>query len=101
MWAVREGETVTLTLRIQPGAGKNEISGLLGDALKIRIQARPVEGEANKELVKFLAKTFRVPKGEVEILSGETGRNKRVRLPASENLLRFLDSFGTDASQGV
>jgi len=82
-------KTATLLIKAQPGAGKNEIAGLLDGALKVRVKARPVEGEANKELIKFLAKTFRVPKGEIEILNGETGRNKRLRLPLSEPLREF------------
>lgn len=61
--------------------------GLLGtEALKIRIQAPPVEGKANVYLVKYLSKRWKIPRSNLEILSGETGRNKRIRIndPSAE-----------------
>ncbi|HVX89020.1 MAG TPA: DUF167 family protein [Gemmatimonadales bacterium] len=71
---------VELDLQIQPRASRTEVVGAHGDALKIRLAAPPVDGEANDELVRFLAKTLGVPKGAVTILSGATGRKKRVRV---------------------
>jgi uncharacterized protein (TIGR00251 family) len=71
---------IVLNIRVVPRASKDSIQGLLGDALKIRIQAPPVEGKANVHLVKFLSKRWKIPRGNIEILSGETGRNKRVRI---------------------
>ncbi len=50
------------------------------DALKVRLQAPPVEGKANKALVKLLAKTLGAPARDITITAGETGRNKRVRV---------------------
>ncbi|WP_430460540.1 DUF167 family protein [Thalassolituus sp. LLYu03] len=69
-----------LVCHLQPKASKSEFAGQHGDALKIRIQAPPVEGKANTELVKFLAKQFGVAKSDVEIISGELNRHKRVRI---------------------
>ena len=74
------GDGVELTLRIQPRASRTEIVGPHDGALKIRLAAPPVDGEANAELVRFLAKTLGVPKGAVTIESGGTGRRKRVRV---------------------
>ena len=75
-----------LTLRIIPRAHKNAIQGEHGDALKIRLCAPPVDGAANAALVEFLAGAFSLPRARVQLLSGQTSRNKRVLLaglPAS------------------
>ena len=69
-----------LNLRIIPRAHKNAIQGELGDALKIRLCAPPVEGAANTALVEFLSDTFSIPRARVQLLSGATSRNKRVLL---------------------
>ena len=69
-----------LNLRIIPRAHQNAIQGELGDALKIRLCAPPVDGAANAALVEFLAETFALPRARVQLLSGQTSRNKRVRL---------------------
>lgn len=71
---------VELTLHIQPRASRTEIAGRHGDALKVRLAAPPVDGEANEVLVRFLAKLLGVPKSAVVIVSGATGRRKRVRV---------------------
>lgn len=71
---------VELALQIQPRASRTEVVGAHGDALKIRLAAPPVDGEANEELVRFLAKTLGVPKSAVTIVSGATGKRKRVRV---------------------
>lgn len=71
---------IVLKVRVIPRAAKDAIQGVMGDALKVRIQAPPVEGKANAYLVKFLAKHWNIPRANLEILSGETGRNKRLRI---------------------
>lgn len=71
---------VELLLHIQPRAGRTEVVGVHGDALKIRLAAPPVDGEANEELIRFLARILGVSKGAVTLVSGETGRRKRVRV---------------------
>ncbi len=75
-----------LVCHLQPKASKSEFSGLHGDALTVRIQAPPVEGKANSELVKFLAKQFGVSKSAVSIISGELNRHKRVRITQPQRL---------------
>ena len=71
---------VEIALHIQPRASRTEVIGAHGDALKIRLAAPPVDGEANEELVRFLAKTLGVPKSAVTIARGATGRRKVVRV---------------------
>lgn len=73
----RSGD-VELRIHCQPRASKTEIVGLHGDALKVRLIAPPVEGQANTELCQFLARYFGVLRQEVQILSGKGGKQKRV-----------------------
>ena len=75
----KDGEII-FTARVVPRASKSEIVGELDGALKVRVAAPPVDGAANAELIKFLAKTFSVSKSEVEILSGETSKTKQVKI---------------------
>ncbi|HAL91406.1 MAG TPA: hypothetical protein DCM68_00035 [Verrucomicrobia bacterium] len=69
-----------LNLRIVPRASKNAIQGEHGDALKIRLCAPPVEGAANTALIEFLSDFFSLPRARIQLLSGQTSRNKRVLL---------------------
>jgi uncharacterized protein (TIGR00251 family) len=67
-------------VRVQPRASWNETAGEREGAVRVRITAPPVEGAANKALAGFLAERLGVPKSAVEIVSGQTGRYKRVRV---------------------
>ncbi len=87
-WMEEKDDCLILNLRVVPRASKNAIQGRLGDALKVRIQAPPVEGKANAYLVKFLSKHWKIPRRDIEILSGETGRNKRIRIANPPSALR-------------
>jgi len=75
----REG-TVIFSLKVLPRASKDEITGELGGALKVRLRAPAVEGRANEALVEFLADLLKRPKSAVRILSGERSRTKRVEI---------------------
>ena len=83
-----KNNTITLNIRVVPRASKNEIIGLYGDALKVRIQAPPVDGKANAYLIKFLSQHWKIPRRNIEILSGETGRNKRLKINNSSTEFR-------------
>jgi hypothetical protein len=67
-----------LTVHIQPKASTTECVGIHGDALKIRVAAPPVDGAANDELIRFLARQLSIPSTSVRIHSGAGGRHKRV-----------------------
>ncbi|HEY8271064.1 MAG TPA: DUF167 domain-containing protein [Pseudobdellovibrionaceae bacterium] len=71
---------IKLALFIQPKASKNEIIGPHNGALKIKITAPPVDGKANVALIEFLSDVLDIPKRQIEILKGETGRNKSVEI---------------------
>jgi uncharacterized protein len=72
--------TISFLVRVQPRARKNEVAGVIGGALKIRLQAPAVENRANEALVEFLAQLLKTPKAAVRILVGERGRTKRVEI---------------------
>jgi len=71
---------VILSVHVQPRASKNQICGIQGEALKIRLTSPPVDGAANKLCREFLADLFGVAKSYVEIISGESSRHKRVKI---------------------
>jgi uncharacterized protein len=70
-----------LAVRVTPRASRNQIMGVLNDGtIKVHLAAQPSEGEANVELVEFLAEVLGVPKSRVEIVAGSTGRDKLVSI---------------------
>jgi uncharacterized protein len=71
---------VRIRVRVQPRSSRTEIVGEHDGALRIRVAAPPVDGEANAELVRFLAKRLGVAKSRVRIVAGETGRLKTVEV---------------------
>ncbi len=83
-WYQWEGEDLLLAVRVQPRASRDEIVGPHGDSLKVRITAPPVEGQANLHLLKYLAKAFGVPRSALTLLSGDSGREKRLRIHAPQ-----------------
>jgi uncharacterized protein (TIGR00251 family) len=85
-------DKVILFIKAQPNSSKNKIVGLYGDSLKINIKAPAVEGAANKELIKFLSKTFKISKSDITI-KGETSKRKQIILPLNEKVKEFLKEF--------
>jgi len=69
---------LSFSVAVVPRASRSEIIGEHDGALRIRIAAPPVDGAANDELIRLLAKTFSVPRGQVEITGGERGKSKTV-----------------------
>lgn len=79
-----EPEAVTVRLHVQPGAKRSQWAGRHGEAMKLRVAAPAVDGKANEALVRFLAEFCGVPRAAIEIVQGETGRTKRVRIATSD-----------------
>jgi uncharacterized protein (TIGR00251 family) len=71
---------VRIKIRVQPRARQNTIEGVIGDALKVRLAAPPVDGQANAALVALLAETFGVARRAVSIVAGEGSRDKIVAI---------------------
>jgi hypothetical protein len=65
---------------VQPRASVNKIVGVIDNRLKIKLKAPPVDGAANKMCIQFLAKSLHVPKSHIEILSGQSSRQKNIRI---------------------
>jgi uncharacterized protein (TIGR00251 family) len=79
----------TLEVKAVPGAPRSEVCGWLGSQLKVKVKAPPVEGKANEVLVCFLAETLGLPRRNVELLRGDTSRQKIFRITGlSESELR-------------
>lgn len=74
------GDSLVFRAKVVPRSSKSEIAGEHDGALKVRIAAPPVDGAANAELVRLLAKKFGVSRGDIEILSGETSKIKRIKI---------------------
>jgi hypothetical protein len=74
----QRGEAVAFSVRVVPRASRNKIAGIQDGAVRIRLTAPPVEGAANEALTDFLSSVLRVPKRDIEIVSGQTARNKVV-----------------------
>jgi len=77
-WITLRREGVVLQIHASPRAARTEIQGLHGDALKIRLKAPPVDGKANEALLRFLSDRLGVPLRQLTLLSGDTGRQKRI-----------------------
>ena len=77
--ATKDGE-VTFAVRVQPRASNSGVAGELDGILKIRLAAPPVEGQANEELIRLLAKLFDTSRQRIAIVSGQTSKNKVVSI---------------------
>ena len=75
---------IVLRVRVQPGAGRAAVTGRHGDALALRVAAPPVDGRANAQCLELVADIFGVRKSQVELVSGEKSRQKRLRLTGIE-----------------
>ncbi len=79
-WYRWEGEDLLLQLRVQPRAGSDAFVAPRGDRYKVRITAPPVEGKANAHLLRFIAKAFGVGRGQVTLISGNSSKDKGLRI---------------------
>ncbi|RRJ84766.1 DUF167 family protein [Aestuariirhabdus litorea] len=88
-----------LSLLLQPKASANRFCDLKEGRIKVQIKAPPVDGKANSELITFLAKQFRTPKGAVFLISGESSRRKRVAIESPKCLPEPLLRLGLAAPE--
>lgn len=75
-----DADGVTLRVRIQPNAYRDEVVGVVGGSLRIRLTAPPVEGAANKHCIRFLSKILHIAKSRIIILRGERTRDNVIRV---------------------
>lgn len=78
-----------LKIRISPNSSKNEIIKS-EDGVKIKITAQPIEGKANKAVVEFLSKEFKIPKSSVEIVKGSTSKEKTILFKSDEEKINII-----------
>jgi uncharacterized protein (TIGR00251 family) len=71
---------IVFAVKVHPRARKNAITGVVGDALKLALTAPPVDGKANQAVIEFFSDLFAIPRSSVTIASGETSRNKVIRI---------------------
>jgi uncharacterized protein len=86
------GGGLTFAVRVHPRAKKNAITGEVGDALKVSLTAPPIDGKANAACVEFFAKLLKVPRSSVTIASGQTSRQKVIRIsgPSAEEVRKRI-----------
>ena len=83
-WVLPAGDGVVLRVHVVPGASRAGVGGFHGDALRVRVTARPVGGAANRELERVLAEALGVRPAAVSIAAGAHGREKRIRIRGVE-----------------
>jgi uncharacterized protein len=78
---------------VQPRAAQERLGPVVGDRLKVAVNAPPVDGKANEAVIRLIAATLQIPRSAIEIARGETGRRKtlRIRGVTRAALARFLD----------
>jgi uncharacterized protein (TIGR00251 family) len=85
------GTSVRVSVHVQPRATRSEIVGVHGTALKVRLQAPPVDGAANEALVTLLAERLGVARRSVRVIAGATSRSKTVEVDGTtEHAVRAL-----------
>ena len=93
-YEIKEG-SVSIRIKAQPAASKSEFCEIYGeDAIKIRIKAPAVEGAANKELVKFLSKSFKVSKSDIIFKTGQNSKVKIIAFPLTEKFSEWIEKNG-------
>ncbi len=92
-WVRWEEHDLILRLQVQPRAARDGFAGVYSDRLRVRIAAAPVAGAANNRLIAFLAKQFGVPKKQVVLVHGQSGKTKVVRITAPRVVPEILDGI--------
>ena len=88
---------IKINVKVTPRSSKNEIIGKRGDRLAIKLTSPPVEGRANKDLVKFLAKKLGVPSSSISILKGDTSRDKILYVKGMDSYTALMKLGAFDA----
>lgn len=94
-----DGDKLYLDCSIQPGAREDRVTGLQGDAVRIRIKAPPADGKANRHLIRFLSGQFQVKQSAITIVSGMTSRQKRLCISNPAAVPESIISPTADNSQ--
>ncbi len=79
-WLKEKNNSILINVYVVPKSSRSEATGVYNDSLKIRLNAMPHANKANKELISFLSKNLKIPKSNIEIISGHKQKNKVVSL---------------------
>lgn len=93
-WYSWDKDKLILRLYLQPGAKKNEVSGLFNDRLKIKVKAPPVAGKANREIIDMLANEFDTRKSHITIANGKLNRNKTIDIVSPYKIPEWFIQYG-------
>ena len=86
-----EGNKIFLKVHINPNSKKDEILGVYNDSLRVKISSPPVDGKANKAIIKFFSKFLNIPKSKIKIEKGDKSRDKLIAIEGfDENVLKKL-----------
>ena len=97
-WLTDTKNGVVINVLATPRAARNQIQGLHGDAIKIRLKAPPVDGKANEALVDFLSEILGIPQRQITLVAGQTNRQKRLSVQGlTMELVRLKLGFPTES----
>ena len=90
---------VCLSIKVVPNASRTEIAGWLGEDLKVRVQAPPEGGKANKTLLRFLARQLKCPRKQIVLESGAFSPQKRIRIEGFDRA-QLISTLGIEDHHG-
>lgn len=89
----QDGSSTILDIYVQPGSKNSQICGTHGDRLKLKVASPPVDGKANEAVIAFFADFFHIAKRDIEIVSGDKSRLKRIKIQQKINLELIFQIF--------
>lgn len=93
-WCKQHNDSILLSLIIQPGSKFNQVIGVVGEELKIKIRAAAIEDKANIELIKYLSELLAIPKSKIIIKRGHNSRHKIVEIAGyGQNIIKSLTNL--------
>jgi uncharacterized protein len=95
-WLKQTPSGITLSLHCQPGAKQTKVLGLHDDCLKIALQAPPLENKANALLVAWLSKQLKVPQKQIQFISGQNNRRKRIEIQGDISTEQIIQALMPD-----
>ena len=95
-WLKQSPRGITLSLHCQPGAKQTKVVGLHDDCLKIALQAPPLENKANALLVAWLSKQLKVPQKQIQFISGQNSRKKRIEIQGDISVEQMMQTLMSD-----
>ncbi len=90
MWYDIKDNYIIFSIKALPNSSKNIICEIFNDMLKVKLKAPAVDNAANKELIKFFSKEFKIAKSNIELIAGYTSKKKRLKLPLNDKITDFI-----------